>query len=717
MPLEDLGGADHALVVDAELGRADEQPERPAKRRRVPRKTTYYIFTDRDGDPKRGKCILGCLADDNSGFLAYSTSSTWAVKRHVEARHPHFAEKFEKARNKTYSLVTLMEEIDAARQLSVAKLARSKRNADAFFRKLDSGLAKDVQANLKLSLWSVTNSVSRSAVNCPLFDSYTRDLGSMAPANRHDLSDKYLPELADLVREEIKGTLKPVRSVALLSDGWRDRARRNWIDIGIAWIATKEDGTWAVEVADGDIVHVPGSSTGDVLETLVKEAVEDLVPADCLLATSTNDGAGDEQKAANQLVQEGNNLHCCAHNVQLSIDDCLDGKRAQPPADCAPHREVIRKAHDLVVFINGHRATTQRFLELSELKRRTEAGAKAWELLILDNDTRWDTDLMLLERVVYFDTELLDLYQDAALGIPHDIVLSREEFDLAVGMVKVLEPFREFTKFVQYREKVTLAYVPGKLDELVGKIQPGAFDDQLRGRVVAIFPLLRDFQTRLIDSVKRRFASLFQGSSLALAALYCLPGNALFTFEHFELEEVEEDEGEEGEEEEGGREARCLAEVRVKLLDDFASLLPSGTPQAQLAAYRTIAAASLDLARAKLDQVPAAVDPLQWWPRQTDLASLHSLVKMLLSIPASSADNERSFSSASNTMGLRRTRLELESFRFEHRVRRFMTAGGADAQSQQGRVRRVERSRRLFERFAARIRGRQQAAPAPQGVV
>lgn len=75
---------------------------------------------------------------------------------------------------------------------------------------------------------------------------------------------------------------------------------------------------------------------------------------------------------------------------------------------------------------------------------------------------------MLFERVLYFDSELIELYGDPELGIP-------PEFDLTFGLQLVLEPFREVTKWAQNRNKVTTAYVPGKLDLLLTQIGVGVF--------------------------------------------------------------------------------------------------------------------------------------------------------------------------------------------------------------------------------------------------
>jgi hypothetical protein len=153
----------------------------------------------------------------------------------------------------------------------------------------------------------------------------------------------------------------------------------------------------------------------------------------------------------------------------------------------------------------------------------------------LDNDTRWDTDLDLLERVLHFDGEILALYAEEALEVPADCVLTREQFDLAYGMMRVLEPVREFTKWAQFRNVVTLAYLPQKIDALLNQLAPGRLDAQLRGRTATSVALLVPFQTRLREAVLSRFSGVFEGDSIALAARYFLPGKSIFQFTNFQL--------------------------------------------------------------------------------------------------------------------------------------------------------------------------------------
>lgn len=383
------------------------------------------------------------------------------------------------------------------------------------------------------------------------------------------------------------------------------------------------------------------------------------LPENCLKSSATTDGAKNELGAAFALVNEDNAIHCVCHNIQLCVNDPLDEKKANPPPSCQRHRAVKRKLHDLVIFINTHKEAHEAFLELARAKRKTEEGARMFESLVEDVVTRWDSELAMMERAYYFDREILELLSRAALGIPADMALNRFEFDLMYAMTLVLAPIRVFTKFAQHKSAVTLAYVPKKIDDLISALAPGSFTVRLQNCHPDTLAACEAFQAELVASLKQRFAPLFDGDSLALAARYFLPGKDLFVFENFDVNE------------------EVLQAVRDNILGDVVELLPPDTPQFRREGLVAMSRISLQTARAELDNATADEDPLLWWPLHPEFTSLYSVAKMYLQIPASSAENERSFSSASFILDPRRTRLDLDNFRREHRLRRFLLAGDA----------------------------------------
>lgn len=88
----------------------------------------------------------------------------------------------------------------------------------------------------------------------------------------------------------------------------------------------------------------------------------------------TTDGAANERTAAAHLVHEGNTIHCAAHNIQLVINDVLDPKKAAPSPGAALCRLVVKRPHDLVVMINGHKDLYSAFGILSKAKKTEESA-------------------------------------------------------------------------------------------------------------------------------------------------------------------------------------------------------------------------------------------------------------------------------------------------------------------------------------------------------
>jgi hypothetical protein len=254
-------------------------------------------------------------------------------------------------------------------------------------------------------------------------------------------------------------------------------------------------------------------------------------------------------------------------------------------------------------------------------------------------------------------------------------------------MTLVLAPLRFFTKFVQQREAVTLAHVPHLIDELVTKLAPNSFNQSLVGRAGGIIEALNDFQAALVTSIKRRYAPMFNSASLARAAAFFLPGMVYRNFTNFPT--ADED--------------AIIESVMDRIVADAENLLPPNDEKRERIARR-VRAALLEL-REDLDELDPndpANDPLKWIPKKSNAPVLFPVSMLYLAIFSSSAEDERNFSSAGITLDRLRSRLDIENFRYEHRVRRFLTAG-SDAQTQVGRALRKERAERLLRRFSERF--------------
>lgn len=690
--LMDVDENDGPPAPNEELSEDDDQgleEGNPQKKPRNTRKKTWWLFVEQSDISGQVICLCGCLSSDNSKRLVYSGPNTGLVKRHILLKHKYLHDEYLRCKNGDGNFNRIEETVDALNKKTLESLRIKRRRSDQFFKSIiDTGMDKYLKANLKLLMWSVANNVPRIALNDSLFDSYLNDIGAPAAPNRHSLQEDYLPQLDRLVVDEIMEELKCVTSVSLSADGYRDRVRRDWVNVTIYWIISvmgkEKKEVWAIRLAKPDLLYLPESATAENIATLVNAAVDEFVPPTCLKATMTTDGAANEHAAAVDMVNEGNELHCADHNVQLAMNDNLDPKKANPPATCAVHREIIRKCHDLVIFINGHKDTFYAFSELAKAKRGLADGNRQFQALVIDNDTRWDSKLGLLERLVYFDTEILQMGTNRALGIPPECLLNRLEFDIAHGMTLVLLPFRIFTKFFENRSIVTLAELPHKVDSLISALAPGSFAERMAGRSPGALESLELLQTALVISLKERFGYVFLGDSVSLEALMLMPGKNRFQFSNFQVNED------------------TLRDVKSHLMNDFKELLPPNMPENLKILNTTMGSATLELARTMLDALDEATNPLEWWPSQSNLSALFPLAKMLFSIPASTSEDERTFSSAGFTLDKLRTRMDLDNFRREHRIRQFMVAG-TDPHHQDGRALREERALTLINRLGILI--------------
>jgi hypothetical protein len=405
----------------------------------------------------------------------------------------------------------------------------------------------------------------------------------------------------------------------------------------------------------------------------------------------TTDGAANERLGASQIVGEANSHHCDAHNIQLCVEDVLGN--TSKVAACGDHRAVIRKAHDLVVLINGRKDISAAFSELTARKRLDPAFNRKFEKLVINNETRWDSELAMLERLVAFDPEISELYRRPELGIAPECILTREEFDLAFAMVQVLEPLRLFTKFVQSNSTVTLAHVPHLVNDLVSKLAPDAFTRHLVGRHESVAAKLNAFQRALVASIRERYGEMFSTPSLARVASLFLPGMRYRDFNNFPNENEEE----------------LVALAKARVAEDAAELV---SPERRERTFRNATFAINDL-RDDLDGLDPNLpenNPLRWIPLNCDDRVLFPVAKLYLAIPATSAQDERNFSSAGFTLSRLRTRMDIDNFRKEHRIRCFLTVGGADGSSQEGRAERTRRALLLCDSFEERFDVRAPAA-------
>jgi hypothetical protein len=121
------------------------------------------------------------------------------------------------------------------------------------------------------------NGISRAAINDPLFDAFLRTLGAPVTSNRHFIQDRYIPMLDDFVVADIKSRLSLVPCVSISSDGWRDRRRRDFINVVLSWCDNISNSHWGIQVVEPDLIQVPSDTSAVSLESLLNDSLEFIV--------------------------------------------------------------------------------------------------------------------------------------------------------------------------------------------------------------------------------------------------------------------------------------------------------------------------------------------------------------------------------------------------------------------------------------------------------
>lgn len=271
--------AEEGHVEDDEEEEVSDGPPAPGATRQT-RKHTLWIFVDR-GEGTQVTCRCGCESKDGSGRLLYSGPNTGAVRQHMAAKHWNLLDEFQQCKNANGNWDRLLETIKSLNDGVVEKISKRRRRSDSFYSNaISKNLEKSTVAELKLLNWAVANRIPRIALDDVLFDSYQREVGVSPAPNRHTLQNTHLVELDNLVVKEYIDELASAKCVSLSADGYRDRARRDWINVTVYLCApSNSPGSrkWVIRILKPDIIYLPESATAENISLYISEVIDDFV--------------------------------------------------------------------------------------------------------------------------------------------------------------------------------------------------------------------------------------------------------------------------------------------------------------------------------------------------------------------------------------------------------------------------------------------------------
>lgn len=263
------GEEDEGIVLD------DVEPG-GLKRARTTRKFTLWNFVDGFGN-STSYCKLGCLDEAGVSRMIYSTPNSGPINRHLFRWHKDILQMYNDTKINKQNINQLIEKIEQLDSAAVVKATKRRRQSDSFWAKAIK-LEPSVISEIKLLMWAITNGISRNSLNDPLFDSFLKSVGAQMAPNRHTIHDQHLPVLDHLVLDSQRSELKNILSVALSSDGWRDRSRRDWVNIVVTFIRdSKTAKKWEIRVLEPDLIFLPSSATGDTIAFLINDVLDSVV--------------------------------------------------------------------------------------------------------------------------------------------------------------------------------------------------------------------------------------------------------------------------------------------------------------------------------------------------------------------------------------------------------------------------------------------------------
>lgn len=334
---------------------------------------------------------------------------------------------------------------------------------------------------------------------------------------------------------------------------------------------------------------------------------------------------------AGNLIETEDSISCAAHLIQLVVKDCMTA---------VPQYEAVSKKGARIVSHFHHSD-----LAVGALSKRQKQLEMKNERLIQSCPTRWDSTFYMCESLLRnrSATELvLGDRQITTAAISKNLEISEEEWDVMESMVKVLRPFQVATTVLCNEKMVTISLVRPIIHGLKTKHMIESSEDD---------NYIQSFKSEAISSLDKRFN---KSTNLTSQQISCFLDPRYKSLSH-------EDEF-----------------TRKKVIT-FVKNAVTENPSDQETADDESSETALDFLfqsnfisssdwKVQFEnyvaepQIGHNLDPLLWWKHHKDLFPLiFKIAQKYLSIPATSAMSERSFSIAGSIVTSKRSCLKPEN--------------------------------------------------------
>lgn len=282
------------------------------------------------------------------------------------------------------------------------------------------------------------------------------------PPSRKSLL-KSLEEKKNEVEDKVKKEILSSEGIAITHDGWTSNATESYNTTTAYYLQN-----WEMRSAVLDTSKMEGSHTSEkIAESLVNSKQRWSFPESCY---ATTDNAANERKAFQILNWQ--RFGCFGHRINLIVKNSLNIPQIS---------QLLGKARKLVTLLHTSSSVNDKLREKQKILKPDTEGHK----LIADVQTRWNSTLMMLERLLEQMPVLMavatdDTVSKTARTTLQNCIFSFDEVSVAEKLVNLLEPFKKATE-VLCSEKIPTI---NKVLPVISKLERVLVDKEDDPRVI-----------------------------------------------------------------------------------------------------------------------------------------------------------------------------------------------------------------------------------------
>ena len=296
---------------------------------------------------------------------------------------------------------------------------------------------------------------------------------------------KQISLLHDTTREKLKSDIDNAAAVAFTTDAWTSVATEAYMAVTCHFISDEwELEGYVLETKELDVAH-----TGANIAERLSEVAEAYDIPNYKRVAIVHDNASNMKLCTATLKKDPEHwgkvqgVYCAGHTLQLCINASLAGDRI---------RRMVAAGRNLVThFRKSTKATTA-------LKAKQDAQGVVDHALIQDVNTRWNSTLFMLARLVEQRWPITAVLSDSTVSKKSDrsLDLTSDQWTLASDVADVLDPFVTLTELFSLEENVSLSATLRMLNNLKKRhLSPDDTDS----------PAIRDLKATLVTQIDTRW--------------------------------------------------------------------------------------------------------------------------------------------------------------------------------------------------------------------